>query len=56
MKVSKNEDQEKCEDAFFVHERAIGVADGVGSWNKYGISAAAFANELMDNSLRIIKD
>jgi len=32
-----------------VRSRGIGVSDGVGSWARYGISASAFANELMDH-------
>lgn len=37
------------EDAYFVHKssRAIGVADGVGSWVERGVDPAAYPRELM---------
>ena len=38
-----------CEDAFFVSERAFGVADGVSGWNDYGFSSSMFSTQLMDN-------
>jgi len=38
--VRKGKVEGQCEDAFFVSKRGLGVSDGVGSWNKYGISAA----------------
>lgn len=36
-----------CEDAFFIHERGFGVADGVSGWNDYGFSSSAFSTQLM---------
>jgi len=42
-----------CEDAFFYGTHALGVADGVGSMvhlARYGVDAAAYANELMENT------
>eukprot|EP00443_Scrippsiella_acuminata_P020913 CAMPEP_0115307448 /NCGR_PEP_ID=MMETSP0270-20121206/73146_1 /TAXON_ID=71861 /ORGANISM="Scrippsiella trochoidea, Strain CCMP3099" /LENGTH=733 /DNA_ID=CAMNT_0002725891 /DNA_START=14 /DNA_END=2215 /DNA_ORIENTATION=+ len=41
----------RCEDAYFLADRALGVADGVGSmaqFAKYGADAAAYAMELME--------
>jgi hypothetical protein len=32
-----------CEDAFFIHERGFGVADGVSGWNDYGFSSSMFS-------------
>jgi hypothetical protein len=34
---------DSCEDAFFIHERGFGVADGVSGWNDYGFSSSAFS-------------
>mmetsp|Transcript_3736 Transcript_3736/g.3509 ORF Transcript_3736/g.3509 Transcript_3736/m.3509 type:complete len:224 (+) Transcript_3736:316-987(+) len=39
----------KNEDSYFTMTHCIGVADGVGGWNQYGISSKNFANELMQN-------
>ena len=47
--VPKKDDYEENEDSFFFNERAIGVADGVSGWSKYGISAKEFSNELINN-------
>ena len=46
-KIAKKEGH-PCEDAYFIGKKSIGISDGVGSWNKYGISAGKFAEELMD--------
>lgn len=32
------------------------MSDGVGSWNKYGISASAFSNELINNCSKAIEE
>ncbi len=57
VKIGKIEDQQDlCEDAFFINSRAVGVSDGVGSWQKYGMTASAFANELMNNCNSVIED
>jgi len=37
----------KGEDAYFVGQRVLGVADGVSGWYQYGIDSAAFSNQLM---------
>ena len=37
----------KGEDAYFIHSRALGVADGVSGWYQYGIDSAAFSKQLM---------
>ena len=42
------------EDAYFIHKKGFGVADGVGGWNDVGISAKDFANELMINCKKAI--
>ena len=39
----------KGEDAYFVTERALGVADGVSGWYQYGIDSADFSRQLMKN-------
>lgn len=44
--ISKDRN-EPSEDAVFTHPNALGVADGVGGWIKYGISSSKFSNELM---------
>ena len=36
-KISKEADS-PCEDAFFVHNKALGIADGVGGWANFGIN------------------
>lgn len=39
-----------CEDAYFVRDRSLGVADGVGSmsaYRRYGVDSAAYAADLM---------
>lgn len=45
--------QAQGEDAHFIHEEknTIGVADGVGSWAKYGVDAGEYARQLMRNAL-----
>eukprot|EP01022_Parablepharisma_sp_SALTPOND_P017508 TRINITY_DN2806_c0_g1_i1.p1 TRINITY_DN2806_c0_g1~~TRINITY_DN2806_c0_g1_i1.p1 ORF type:complete len:780 (+),score=74.10 TRINITY_DN2806_c0_g1_i1:395-2734(+) len=48
-------DGEEGEDAYFVSERGLGVADGVSGWSAYGINASAFSQKLMEeceNELR----
>jgi protein phosphatase PTC7 len=37
------------EDAFFVSERAIALADGVGGWAEHGVDPAAYSKQLMEN-------
>ena len=44
--ISKWKNQ-PSEDAFFIHEKAVGVADGVGGWSRFGIDWSKFSNELM---------
>lgn len=44
---------EECEDACFIHNQAIGIADGVGGWANYGMSSADFSNELMKRCLEL---
>lgn len=34
------------EDAYFVHSRALGVADGVGGWAGTGVDPALFSRAL----------
>ena len=36
-KIGKTE--HTCEDAFFIHDRGFGVADGVSGWIEYGFSS-----------------
>jgi len=43
----------RCEDAFFIRRRALGVADGVGSigsFARHGVDSAAFSAELMQRA------
>jgi len=47
-----------CEDAYFVDEHSLGVADGVGcmvQFASYGINAAAYASELMSCGLDALR-
>ena len=44
-RIGKAENQ--CEDAYFIHERAFGVSDGVSGWNDYGFSSDQFSLSLM---------
>jgi hypothetical protein len=37
----------QSEDAFFITEKGVGLSDGVGGWNNYGINSSLFSNELM---------
>ena len=48
FKLGKKPDS--CEDAYFIHERGFGVADGVSGWNDYGFSSSAFSTQLMEFS------
>ena len=41
---------QSCEDAYFIHERGFGVADGVSGWNDYGFSSSLFSTQLMEYS------
>jgi hypothetical protein len=34
----------ESEDAFFITEKGVGVSDGVGGWNNYGINSSLFSN------------
>uniref|UniRef100_A0A0D6R0W2 Protein phosphatase n=1 Tax=Araucaria cunninghamii TaxID=56994 RepID=A0A0D6R0W2_ARACU len=43
------------EDANFVLEQTIGIADGVGGWAEVGINAGDYARELMANSVAAIQ-
>lgn len=47
-KIAKPNEDNVCEDAFFVSDRAFGVADGVSGWNDFGFSSHAFSHSLMD--------
>lgn len=35
--ISKTKNK-SCEDAYFVHEKALGIADGVGGWSRFNIN------------------
>ena len=41
---------ESCEDACFVCNRGVGVADGVSGWREYGLDSSKFSKELMRNA------
>jgi len=48
-----------CEDAYFATRDSIGVADGVGcmvQFASYGINAAAYAAELMENAAAVLEE
>ncbi|WCJ42019.1 hypothetical protein M5689_022847 [Euphorbia peplus] len=45
-----------AEDAYFIHENWLGVADGVGQWSFEGTTAGLFARELMENCGNIVAD
>ena len=55
ISVPKREN-EINDDACFTNERSLGIADGVGGWNEYGIDPSLFSNELMKNALQIISN
>jgi serine/threonine protein phosphatase PrpC len=44
-----------CEDAYFVHGKALGIADGVGGWSRFNINWSLFSKELMKNSFTFWK-
>lgn len=52
---SEGKTQIKNEDSYFVASNCMGVADGVGGWNNYGVSSKDFANELMQNCKEIVE-
>ena len=45
--ISKSKSK-PSEDAFFIHDKAVGVADGVGGWARFGVDWSKFANEIMN--------
>jgi len=45
---TKPRDDEEGEDACFVFERGLGVADGVSGWSTYGINSSLFSQRLME--------
>ena len=46
--ASKNQNnKEPSEDAFFTSKLGLGVADGVGGWQNYGINSSKFSEKLM---------
>ncbi|MCL7032135.1 hypothetical protein MKW94_007858 [Papaver nudicaule] len=47
-KQSKNP---QGEDAHFISDNTVGVADGVGGWTKQGIDSGEYSRQLMSNSL-----
>ncbi|CAE8597404.1 unnamed protein product, partial [Polarella glacialis] len=56
--VAKQTKYGQCEDAYFVQERSLGVADGVGSMARFsrdGVDCAAFAAELMSLAAEALK-
>jgi protein phosphatase PTC7 len=38
------------EDAYFITESAVGVADGVGGWNQLGVDPSLYSTSLMENA------
>lgn len=45
----------KSEDRYLTEKQIIGVADGVGSWSKYGYDSGSFAQNLLANCLLIFQ-
>lgn len=43
----------KGEDALFVNEVFMSLADGVGGWAQYGIDPSKFSNKLVENCLKM---
>ena len=37
----------ESEDAFVITSKGIAMSDGVSNWNKFGINAGKFSNELV---------
>lgn len=46
---------ERSEDSCFIHDRALGVADGVSGWNAFGLNASEFSCSLMINSFNLVQ-
>ena len=53
-KISKN--KSPWGDSFFSSKLGLGVADGVGGWNAYGIDPSSFSEMLMDECWKYISD
>lgn len=53
--ISKSKSK-PCEDAYFTHSKAVGIADGVGGWARFGIDCSKFSNELMKRCLIFCKN
>ena len=51
--ISKAEDC-PSEDAFFSTPKGVGISDGVGGWNNYGIDSYRFSNTLMQECQNLI--
>lgn len=51
--IPKNPDQ-PTEDAYFLTKKGLGVSDGVGGWNNYGIDSSLFSNALMQECKKFI--
>ncbi|XP_047329371.1 probable protein phosphatase 2C 55 [Impatiens glandulifera] len=51
-----NKEETGGEDAHFVCENAIGVADGVEEWDKYGVDSGEFAREVMFRCVAAIRE
>ncbi|XP_043721409.1 probable protein phosphatase 2C 71 [Telopea speciosissima] len=44
------------EDAFFITQNWVGVADGVGQWSLEGINAGLYAQELMEGCTKMVSE
>ena len=53
-KISKN--KRPWGDSFFSSKLGLGVADGVGGWNSYGIDPSSFSEMLMDECSKYISE
>jgi protein phosphatase PTC7 len=45
----------RWEDAFFLHPKGVGVADGVSSWSTFKIKTSDFSKGLMDNAKEFLE-
>lgn len=48
--------QGQGEDALFITQKALGVADGVGGWSSWGIDSGNYSRALMQSAFNYVRD
>eukprot|EP01138_Halocafeteria_seosinensis_P007673 gb/GECG01007841.1/.p1 GENE.gb/GECG01007841.1/~~gb/GECG01007841.1/.p1 ORF type:complete len:207 (+),score=19.04 gb/GECG01007841.1/:1-621(+) len=48
--------QGRGEDALFITQKALGVADGVGGWASWGVDSGNFSRALMQSAFAYVRD